>query len=201
MKLSTKSKSRRVRRPKQSKAPTARRIAAKNRYRVGPGCPPREYQWPKGTSGNPKGKQKTSSIAPDLKALLERALNANVKGERNKMMTKAAAGIEQLVDQFARGDPRGRRDFILLCKTFGIDLTNGQAQSVIADAISAEDEALLADFVRRHGGHYPLRADTAIGLPINTDRLGAPSDEMKLLNSPTANSEQSPVSRQDDDHE
>jgi uncharacterized protein DUF5681 len=200
MKSAAKSKSRRGRRPKQS--PTARRIAAKNRYRVGPGFPPREYQWPKGTSGNPKGKQKTLSTAPDLKALLERALNAKVKGERDKMVTKAAAGIERLVDQFAKGDPRGRRDFILLCKTFGIDLTNSEAlQSAIADAVSAEDEALLADFVRRHGGHYyPLRADTAIGLPINTDRLGSSIDDMKLLNSPAENSEQ-PVSRQGDDHE
>ncbi len=117
------------------------------------------------------------------------------------MMTKAETGVEQLVDQFAKGDPRGRRDFILLCKAFGIDLTNGQAQSVIADAISAEDEALLADFVRRHGGHYPLRADTAIGPPIDKDRIDAPRDEIKLLNSPAENSQQRPVSRQDDDHE
>jgi hypothetical protein len=43
-------------------------------YRVGPGRPPREFQFKPGQSGNPKGaRRKLQSIAPDLKAALERA--------------------------------------------------------------------------------------------------------------------------------
>jgi hypothetical protein len=74
-------------------------------YRVGPGRPPKEYQFKPGQSGNPKGAhQKPRSIAPDLRALFERALSAKVtlrQGEQEKIITKAAAGIEQLVNQFA----------------------------------------------------------------------------------------------------
>jgi hypothetical protein len=77
-------------------------------YRVGPGRPPKEFQFKPGQSGNPKGaKRKTKSIAPDLKALLERALNEKVKfgrREREQTITKAAAGIAKLVNQFAGGD-------------------------------------------------------------------------------------------------
>src|SRR6266542_6852450 len=76
-------------------------------YQVGPGRPPKEYQFKPGQSGNPKGaRRKSRSIAPDLKALFERALNRKVtlrQGEQQKIFTKAAAGIEQLVNQFVRG--------------------------------------------------------------------------------------------------
>src|SRR5438270_4375509 len=82
--------------------------ASDQEYRVGPGRPPKEYQFKPGQSGNPKGaRRKSTSIAPDLKALFERALGAKVtlrQGEQEKIITKAAAGIEQLVNQFAKGD-------------------------------------------------------------------------------------------------
>ena len=62
--------------------------------------------WNPGQSGNPKGaKRKSPSMVPDLKAALERALNKPVKlkqGERERIVTMAVAGIEQLVAQFAR---------------------------------------------------------------------------------------------------
>ena len=77
-------------------------------YRVGPGRPPREYQFQPGQSGNPKGAaRKPKSIAPELGAILERSLNGKVtlrQGEKEKIVTKIAAGIEQLVTQFAKGD-------------------------------------------------------------------------------------------------
>ena len=66
-------------------------------YRVGPGRPPKEYQFKPGQSGNPKGaRRKPRAIAPDLKALFERALSGKVtlrQGEQEKIITKAAAGI------------------------------------------------------------------------------------------------------------
>jgi hypothetical protein len=46
--------------------------ASAEEYKVGPGRPPREYQFKPGKSGNPKGaKPKPPSIAPDLKLALE----------------------------------------------------------------------------------------------------------------------------------
>ena len=139
-------------------APATSDINAEPEYRVGPGRPPKEYQFKPGQSGNPKGaKRKTPSMAPDLKALLERALNEEVKlrsDERDQIMTKAAAGIAQLVDQFAEGDRHARRDLIALAKTLGVDLTAGQGKAIenaLAAAVTAEDEAIIADFLQRHG--------------------------------------------------
>jgi hypothetical protein len=130
--------------------------SADQEYRVGPGRPPKEFQFQPGQSGNPKGaRRKPRSIAPDLKALFERALSAKVKlrqGEQERIITKAAAGIEQLVNQFAKGDRHARRDLFALAARLGVELVAGQGdaleQSVTA-ALSANDKALLDDYVRR----------------------------------------------------
>jgi hypothetical protein len=135
-------------------------------YRVGPGRPPKEYQFKPGQSGNPKGaRPKPRSIVPDLKALFEDALSRKVtlrQGEREKIITKAAAGIEQLVNQFAKGDRHARRDVLALAARLGVDLVPGQgdefAQSV-ASALSANDEALLADYVRRYASQVDRVGD------------------------------------------
>lgn len=138
---------------------------SKDEYRVGPGRPPKEFQFKPGQSGNPKGaSRKPRSIAPDLKALFERALSAKVKlrqGEKEKIVSKAAAGIEQLVNQFAKGDRHARRDLITLAEKFGFDLAAGQGDAVgqALAALSSNDQALLADYVRRHGGQCNLRGD------------------------------------------
>jgi predicted DNA-binding antitoxin AbrB/MazE fold protein len=93
-------------------------------YRVGPGRPPKEYQFKPGQSGNPKGApRKPESIAPELGAILERSLNGKVtlrQGEKEKIVIKFAAGIEQLVTQFAKGDRDARRDLFLLVERLGV---------------------------------------------------------------------------------
>jgi Family of unknown function (DUF5681) len=93
-------------------------------YRVGPGRPPKEYQFKPGQSGNPKGApRKPESIAPELGAILERSLNGKVtlrQGEKEKIVTKYAAGIEQLVTQFAKGDRHARRDLFQLVERLGV---------------------------------------------------------------------------------
>src|ERR1700720_961896 len=85
---------------------------AEERYRVGPGRPPREHQFKPGQSGNPKGaKRKAPSLIPDLKELFERACNQKAKvtqGERKRVITMLAAGLQQLFVQFAKGDRHAR---------------------------------------------------------------------------------------------
>jgi hypothetical protein len=146
----------RVRGRKRSNEPLSTDQAEQD-YRVGPGRPPKEYQFKPGQSGNPKGaRRKPSSIAPDLKALFERALSGKVtlrQGEQEKIITKAAAGIEQLVNQFAKGDRHARRDLLALAERLGVDLVAGQADALeqtVAAALSANDQALLDDYVQRH---------------------------------------------------
>lgn len=131
-------------RPSNALAPT-------NDYRVGPGCPPREYQFKKGQSGNPLGaKIRKRSIVPDLKAMLERALRQKMpKKEGEKVLTKAAAGIQRLVDQFAQGDRNGRRDLIQVADLLGVDLTAGASdalQESVTKALSQNDRDLIKEF-------------------------------------------------------
>ena len=147
----------RIRGRKRSDAPLSLKTDRSDQeYQVGPGRPPKEYQFKPGQSGNPKGaRRKPRSIAPDLKALFKRALSGKVtlrQGEQEKIITKAAAGIEQLVNQFAKGDRHARRDLLALAARLGVDLM-GQGDALeqsVATALSANDEALLADYVRRH---------------------------------------------------
>jgi hypothetical protein len=135
-------------------------------YRVGPGRPPKAFQFKPGQSGNPKGAaRKTPSIVPDLKALLERALSKKVKlrqGEKEQIVTKAAVGIEQLVNQFAKGDRHARHDLIVLANTLGVDLAAGQGKAIekaLEAVLTVNDEALLADYLQRHGGQRDHRGD------------------------------------------
>jgi hypothetical protein len=161
-------------------------------YEVGYRQPPKKFRFRKGTSGNPEGKRKRPK-APNLKAHLQGALNKTVKirsGKQQKTYTKAAAGIEQLVDQWAKGDRNARRDLLPLCEKLGIDLTDRESlEGALEDALSAEDEALLADFVRRHGGQYPVHADAVPRLPSEDENiLSPPLDDRKLLTAQPKNS-------------
>jgi Family of unknown function (DUF5681) len=131
-------------------------------YRVGPGRPPKEYQWKPGQSGNPKGApRKPESIAPELGAILERSLNAKVtlrQGEKEKIVTKYAAGIEQLVTQFAKGDRDARRDLFQLVDRLGVlehlrkatkkKMQALQVRPITSDMSLEEASAAYADTLR-----------------------------------------------------
>jgi hypothetical protein len=157
--------------------------SASKLYKVGYKHPPAAFRFPKGISGNPEGKRKRPK-APNLRTDLQRALNQTIgNGRQQKTVSKGAAGIEHLVEQWAKGDRHARRDLIVLCDKLGIDLADRQAlESAIDDTLSAEDEALLANFVQRHGGQYPARADTVPGVPAkDQDLLSPPADDRNLI--------------------
>jgi Family of unknown function (DUF5681) len=143
-------------------------------YRVGPGRPPKEHQFKPGQSDNPQGaRRRARSISPDLKDLFERALSRTVTlrhGDQEKIITKAAAGIEQLVNQFAKGDRHARRDLLALAERLGVDLVAGHPDALeqsVAAALSANDEALLADYVRRHAVQPPTEGIDSGGTPAS----------------------------------
>src|ERR1044072_4212343 len=90
-------------------------------------------------------------MAPDLKAALERALNTTVRlkqGEKERIVTMAVAGIEQLVAQYVKGDRHARRDLIILADKLGVDLLAGRQQAV-EEALAANHEAILLTYVQR----------------------------------------------------
>ena len=137
-------------------------------YRVGPGRPPKEHRFKPGQSGNPKGAKRKTSLAPDLKAMLQRALNEKVRlqqGEREGIITKAAAGIGKLVDQFAMGDRYARRDLIALAGKLGVDLAAGHGDAIekALATMSADDQALVDDYIRRRLAALNGKSDSDLG--------------------------------------
>jgi hypothetical protein len=90
---------------------------------------------------------------------LERSLNGKVtlrQGENEKIVTKFAAGIEQLVTQFAKGDRHARRDLFLLVERLGVlerlrkaMKKKAQQLPVITSDMSLEEaSAIYAESVR-----------------------------------------------------
>jgi Family of unknown function (DUF5681) len=138
--------------------------ASPKAYDVGYGRPPKHTRYQKGQTGNPTGKNRKSTAvtSADLQDLLDRELNKKVRqGDRTRHMTRAAAGIEHLVAQFAAGDRHARRDVFALAKEAGIDLMRGQNKKVVMAALAAEDEQIILDFLHRHGVEpkQPLATD------------------------------------------
>jgi len=138
--------------PQNSDGLAASKTAAEDEYKVGPGCPPREYQYPPGTSGNEKGrKPKPRSILLDFKPLFDRALSKKVpvtKGERKSALTKFEIGMEQLANQFAKGDRYARRDVFALADKLGIDLLAGQKKA-LENRLASDNQAIVDAYVDR----------------------------------------------------
>ena len=130
---------------------------AEPEYKVGPGRPPKEYQFKPGQSGNPKGaKRKKPTIDLDLKAALECALKrpATLKqGDKERTVTMAEAGIEQLVAKFVKGDRDARRDLFELARRLGIDLFADQKQT-IQEPLAPHQAAMLDAYVDRQYDKY-----------------------------------------------
>jgi Family of unknown function (DUF5681) len=132
--------------------PGSTTAASGEEYKVGPGCPPREFQFKPGQSGNPKGaKRKAPSIKLDLKALFESALNEKVtlkQGEREQIVTMWASGMKQLATQFAKGDRHARRDVFMYADKLGVNLIASQHEAS-QEALAPDYQAILHAYVRR----------------------------------------------------
>lgn len=74
-------------------------------YKVGPGRPPKEYQWKPGQSGNPGGKGKRESLTAMLRRVLEKDHNGKSIGELlvERLVKEALGGklphIKEVLDR------------------------------------------------------------------------------------------------------
>lgn len=140
---------------------------AEEEYRVGPGRPPKEYQWKPGQSGNPKGaKRKKRSLIPELKEEFERVFSQKLevtRGNRQRLITRWVAGLEQLSIQFVKGDRHARRDVFYFAEKLGVDLLNS---TKAPDAtLSADYQAILDAYVDRRIQEKDLRASSPVLAP------------------------------------
>jgi hypothetical protein len=139
-------------RPKTRKTgTTSSSPSGEEEYKVGPGRPPKEHQWKKGQSGNPKGaKRKKPPIVPEFKGIVVSALNKKVKmreGERERYLTRFETGVEQLTVQFAKGDKYARRDLIWLLEKLGLEFS--EPSIATNETLPADRQAILDAYFER----------------------------------------------------
>ena len=135
--------------------------------KVGPGYPPDEYKYKKGCpSPNPKGRpRKDSAMKSDLAKVMQEALNEKVtitQDRKKIVLTKAALGIRQLVNQYANGDRHARRDVIHYSPLLGIAL---HTPNVIAEALGTDQQAIVDAYVRRQQAALEPAADDHVKAP------------------------------------
>jgi len=136
-------------------------------YKVGPGRPPKEYQWKKGQSGNPKGrKRKQPSLLPELEEIVVTALNKKVTmrdGERERHLTRFQTGIEQLTVQFAKGDKHARRDLLMLIEKLGLEFS--KTSTATDQTLPADRRGILDAYVERLTQEKNTRASSPVIAP------------------------------------
>lgn len=117
--------------------------------RVGHKCPPVHSRFRKGQSGNPKGRPKgTLNFRTDLVKELAEAIVVNEGGARRKI-TKQRAFIKSMVARALQGDGRATNSLLLaIARLLPPPPEPEPAQTPV---LSADDEAILAAFLARHG--------------------------------------------------
>ncbi len=117
-------------------------------YAVGYGRPPEHTRFKPGRSGNPKGRPKRHR---NLRTIVEAILNERIRireGERTRDVPRLEALVRTILDRALKGDPRAVNALMALIRTTG--LAGEEPEAAEAGAWTQDDEALLADYLRRH---------------------------------------------------
>ena len=122
-------------------------------YKVGPGRPPRNTQFKRGgPSPNPRGRpRKQETMHLDAKRAFEQAINKKIRvsqADKKVFMTRIEAGLEQLLNQFAKGDRYARKDLMAYADKLGIDFLAAHRQT-LEEALTPNLEAILHAYVAR----------------------------------------------------
>ena len=113
-------------------------------YEVGRGRPPRNTQFKKGRSGNPKGRPKGSrNFAKDVKDALEQPVRLT-EGGRLKTVSTQNAAIMRLREKALKGDARALDRLLDLARTY-----NDEDVAEDAARLSLTDNEVLEAFKAR----------------------------------------------------
>ena len=126
-------------------------------HKVGPGSPPPDKRWKKGgPSPNPRGRpRKEQSMLPDMRKAFEQAINMKVavpRGDKMVLMTRIEIGLEQLLNQFAKGDRHARRGLMEFADRLDIDFLAKHKQT-LEQALTPNYQAILETSLARRSGN------------------------------------------------
>ena len=136
----------------------------KRSYEVGYGRPPKHSQYPKGHSGNPKGKRKgVRNFKTDVKATLKEPVSVKRDGKIRKVSTQEAM-LLRLREKVLNGDQRAIDRLLELAQTHN-------NEELVADVkLSAGDAEIMAAYKKRL---LSEAADT----PSDSDATDTPETE------------------------
>ena len=80
------------------------------------------------------------------------------QGDRQRLITRWVAGLEQLSIQFAKGDRHARRDVFYFAEKLGVDLLN--STKAPDETLSADHQAILDAYVERRMQEKALSASS-----------------------------------------
>ena len=130
-----------------------------NDYKIGYRKPPKGTRFKQGTSGNPNGRPKGSrNFKTDVKETLESPVHFQANGQTKTIPTRRAA-LERLRVKALKGDARSLDRLLELARIYDDDDIPDTATSVLAPS----DEAILDNFLRRHGASPPERPNEQSG--------------------------------------
>ena len=138
-------------------------------YPVGRGKPPKHTRFKPGQSGNPKGRPRgRRNLSTDVREALSMPVVVTEGGKRKKV-TLQVGSILKVFEKGLKGDPRALSLILSLAARY-----NDEPPPPADEPLSAEEEAILADYVARHAGL--TTTGTAGGPEAEADVKRAPED-------------------------
>jgi Family of unknown function (DUF5681) len=116
-------------------------------HSVGYGRPPAHTRFRPGQSGNPRGRRKGQR---NVHTVLAETLNQRItirEGDRTRLLTKLDGVILTMVSGALKGDAKAQAALITLMRSAA--MIGGAPEVADAQPFTADDDALIADFLRR----------------------------------------------------
>jgi hypothetical protein len=140
---------RRQRPPAQPRMARQQNESGPTDYAIGFGRPPKHSQFKPGKSGNPRGRPKKRASLQDIVTAVLFEKMAVRMGERTQKIASVDVLIRTAVNRALKGDHRFLTSVIAIIRMSG--LCEMDANASISDIDRSDDEAILANFLKRHG--------------------------------------------------
>jgi hypothetical protein len=118
-------------------------------YEVGYGKPPKHTRFKPGQSGHPSGRPRGQR---NFRTAVRQALKEKItirEGDKSRTVSKMEAIIQITFNKALKADAKGLVAFIQFVRWAG--LMDEEPEPSSSESISAEDEAILAEYLERHG--------------------------------------------------
>jgi hypothetical protein len=138
--------------PRLSKSPQRdhdQSLEAAPDYEIGFRQPPVHRRFKPGQTGNPKGRPKGRR---KVRTAVEEALNQRItirEGDRTHSLSKLDGFVLTILNKALQGDAKAQTALIQLIRSVG--MTEEMPEPTSTEPVTAHDDEIIADFLRRHG--------------------------------------------------